>query len=302
MRFRATLLLCITVLALLGASCGTPKRAFSGKQALQYIETLCSYGERPVGSAALTKAGDYIVETLTKAGWEVEEQRFAYQGQNLRNIVGKKGSGPLIILGAHYDTRPLADRDPTDRSLPVMGANDGGSGTAVLLELARTLGRAATDQAEIWLVFFDGEDRGEIDGWPWCVGSTEFAERLAAGGQRIPEYVLVVDMVGDTDQRLYYEWSSALWLQEKVWGIAADLGYGAHFVREHRHRILDDHTPFLDRGITAAVMIDLDYPSWHTRYDTVDQISVDSLQRVGHVLQTMLEGEPFGMRAVEKSP
>jgi Zn-dependent M28 family amino/carboxypeptidase len=284
------------------AGCVAPSRPFDGKRALKDIETLCSYGERPVGSAALTKAGDYIIETLQKNGWQVEEQRFAYQGQNLRNIIGKKGSGPLVILGTHYDTRPLADRDPHDRSLPVMGANDGGSGTAVLLELARVLRPAATDQAEIWLVFFDGEDRGEIDGWPWCVGSTEFAARMMAGAYRMPEYVLVVDMVGDTEQAIYYEWSSTLWLMEKVWGIAAELGYGAHFIPEYRYRIIDDHAPFLNRGITAAVMIDFDYPYWHTRYDTVDKISVDSLQRVGHVLQTLLEGEPFGVRAVQKGP
>lgn len=302
MRFRAAIILCVIVLTLLVVGCAAPPRTFDGPRALKDIKTLCSYGERPVGSLALAKAGDYIAQTLKKNGWEVEEQRFAYQGQNLRNIIGKKGAGPLVILGTHYDTRPLADRDPADRSLPVMGANDGGSGTAVLLELARTLGSAATDQAEIWLVFFDGEDRGDIDGWPWCVGSDEFAERLADGAYPIPEYVLVVDMVGDMEQHIYYEWSSTLWLQEKVWGVAADLGYSAHFVPENRYRILDDHTPFLNRGITAAVMIDFDYPHWHTRYDTVDKISVDSLQRVGHVLQTLLEGEPFSMRSVEKGP
>jgi Zn-dependent M28 family amino/carboxypeptidase len=151
------------------------------------------------------------------------------------------------------------------------------------------LDKSVTDRAEIMLAFFDAEDRGGLNGWQWCVGSRYLAANLDVR----PQYVLVVDMIGDDDQRIYYEWTSTLWLQEKVWRVAADLGYQQHFIAQHRHSILDDHSSFQQWSIPAALIIDFDYPYWHTRYDTLDKISADSLQRVGDVLETMLEKEPF---------
>lgn len=270
-------------------ACTGGERRFSGKRALAHVRALCEIGPRPVGSKENAKAAEYIARVLERHGWQVEVQSFAYSGVPVRNVIGTKGQGPVIILGAHFDTRPVADKDPADRSLPVMGANDGGSGTAVLLELARVLGKRATDQAQVKLAFFDAEDRGELGGWPWCVGSEHMARTLTSR----PAYVVVVDMVGDDDQRIYYEWSSTLWLSEKLWQTAERLGYSQHFIPEHRYSIIDDHTPFLQRGMNAALIIDFDYPYWHTRYDTLDKISADSLQRVGDVLETLLEGEPF---------
>ncbi|MEA3408383.1 MAG: M28 family peptidase [Chloroflexota bacterium] len=277
------------LLVILSIECSPREKRFDGRRALKDVKTLCNLGPRPVGSKAHQQASRYIAETLEQNGWDVEVQEFAYQGETLRNVIGKRGEGPLILLGTHFDTRPLADKDPADRSQPVMGANDGGSGTAVVLELARALDTPATDHVELWLAFFDGQDRGDIGGWPWSVGARHTARNL----DRKPEYVLIIDMVGDDDQRIYYEWSSALWLQEKVWEIAAELGYQDHFIPQHQHHVIHDHTPFLTAGIPAAIMIDLDYPYWHTGHDTVDKISVDSLQRVGDVLETLLEGEPL---------
>ena len=279
----------VFVLALV--ACKGGEQRFSGKRALAHVKAQCDIGPRPVGSKANAKTVEYLTRVLERYGWQVELQSFAHEGMPVHNVIGTKGQGPLIVLGAHFDTRPVADKDPADRSLPVMGANDGGSGTAVLLELARVLGKRATDQAQLKLVFFDAEDRGELGGWPWCVGSAYMAKSLA--GTR-PAYVIVMDMVGDDDQRIYYEWSSTLWLEEKLWQIADQLGYKQHFIPEHRYSILDDHTSFLQWGMNAALIIDFDYPYWHTRYDTLDKISADSLQRVGDVLETLLEGEPFG--------
>jgi len=262
---------------------------FSGARAMHHVETLCDLGPRPVGSEANREAADHIARTLEANGWAVEYQEFGYRGEKVRNVIGKKGRGPVIILGAHYDTRPVADRDPADRSGGVDGANDGGSGTAVLLELSRVLDDAATDQAEIWLVFFDAADRGGLSAWPWSVGAQEMANTLSVR----PEYALIIDMVGDAEQRFYYEWSSSLWLLEKVWRIAEDKGYGDFFTPEYRHQIEYDHTPFFQWGVPAALVIDFDYPYWHTRHDTLDKVSVDSLQRIGDVLETLLEQEPF---------
>ena len=286
------------VLALTGAgvvACDPSQRRFSGKRALAHVEAQCDFGPRPVGSEANRKTSDYIGRVLEREGWEVAYQEFAYRGLKGRNVIGKKGQGPIIILGTHFDTRPIADRDPSDRSVAVMGANDGGSGTGVLLELARVLGSSATDQAELWLAFFDAEDRGDLNAWSWSVGARHMANSLTVR----PEYVLIIDMVGDSDQAIYYEWTSSLWLLEKLWYIAADLGYEQYFVPKHRHTILDDHTPFLDRGMAAALVIDFDYKYWHTKHDTLDKISAVSLQRVGDVLETMLEGDPFSPSRAE---
>lgn len=286
-------MLLVAIVLLVCVGCETTGQHFDGERAFAHVEAQCEIGPRPAGSEAAIKTTEYIKRTLERSEWQVEFQEFAYQGQALRNVIAKKGEGPIILVGTHYDTRPLADRDPHDRSKPIMGANDGGSGTAVLLELGRVLDERATDQAEIWLVFFDAEDRGDLGNWKWCVGSTHLADELSQHEATRPEYVLIVDMIGDADQQIYYEWSSVLWLQEKIWGIAADLGYEQQFVPYHRHTIWDDHSPFLQRGIPAAVVIDFDYPYWHTRFDTLDKISVDSLQRMGDVLETLLEGEPF---------
>jgi Zn-dependent M28 family amino/carboxypeptidase len=120
-------------------------------------------GPRPTGSEAGWKTGDYIVEQLQRSGWTVETQEFEYQGVKARNIVGKRGRGPIAIVGAHYDTRRQADSDPdpAKHTQPVSGANDGASGVAVLLEMARTLDVDKT-QREIWLTFFDAEDNGSL--------------------------------------------------------------------------------------------------------------------------------------------
>jgi glutaminyl-peptide cyclotransferase len=289
----AAVLLAMVVFGLL--ACNSPQRGFNGKRALSLVKAQVDLGPRPTGSEANRKTGDFIAQTLQRNGWRVETQEFAYNGLKVRNIIGKKGQGPVVILGAHYDTRPQADRDPTDRSQPVIGANDGGSGTAVLLELSRVLDEKATRQTEIWLAFFDAEDHGDLQGWPWSVGAGRVADSLTVR----PEYVIVVDMVGDQDQKIYYEWTSSLWVQEKIWAVAARLGYSEHMIPNHRYSVLDDHTPFITWGLPAALMIDLDYPYWHTTRDTLDKISADSLQRVGDVLETMLEEKPLDKSGTE---
>lgn len=267
--------------------CAPEHATFDGQRALEHVEALCALGPRHVGSEGNEAAAGYIQEHLEAHGWEVERQEFAHRGLPVRNVIGTKGRGPLIVLGTHFDTRPLADRDPQDRSQPVPGANDGGSGAAVLLELARVLDDETTNHASIQLAFFDGEDRAGLGGWGCCVGAYHAAAKLTER----PAYVIVVDMVGDAGQEFYYEWSSTLWLQERIWTLADSMGYGNYFIAEHRHAIVDDHTPFLQQGIPAALIIDFDYIYWHTTHDTPDKLSAASLQRVGGMLETLLKGE-----------
>ncbi len=257
---------------------------FDGQRAYQYVLAQCEFGPRYVGSEPGRQTAEYIVDELDNLGWTTEIQEFMYRGVVGRNVIGSKGRGPLVVLGAHYDTRSVADRDPFDPSQPVLGANDGASGVAVLLELARTLDINEVG-AEIWLVFFDAEDQGGIGGWPFSVGAAFMADHLVER----PEAVVVVDMVGDEEQRIPIELNSDPELSRDIWAIAEELGYQQHFVPEHGSSIIDDHLPFVERGIVAVDIIDINYPYWHTTEDTPDKVSSESLQRVGHVLEVWIE-------------
>jgi Zn-dependent M28 family amino/carboxypeptidase len=275
-------------------------RIFDGAHAYQeYLLGQLKFGVRPPGSAALRATGDYILAQLKTAQWKTETQEFTYRGVPLRNILAKtgEGRGSLVIIGTHYDTRPRADMDKVNPNQPILGANDGASGVAVLLELARTLDAAKLNN-EVWLAFFDAEDNGDLTSchlmpstncdqttWSWSVG----AEYVAANLQTKPAAVIVVDMIGDADQNIYYEHNSDAELQKELWNIAARLGYTRQFIPEFKWSITDDHTPFLQRGIRAVDLIDFDYPYWHTTQDTADKVSPASLERVGRVVKEWLE-------------
>lgn len=270
----------------LATSTAVPAPRFSGAQALTHAQAQMQWVPRDTGSQGWRLCGDYIRDQFAGFGWKVEEQHFSYQTIDCRNIIAKRGTGPGIIIGAHYDARRRADRDsdPAKVNDPVPAANDGASGVAVLLELARVL-KPEELGFEIWLAAFDAEDNGDLDGWDWIVGSTYMADNLTI----TPEAVVVVDMIGDKDQQLYYEGTSDEAIRTAIWNIGADLGYTS-FVPEVRHSMLDDHTPFLRRGLPAIDIIDFDYPYWHTTEDTLDKISPASLAAVGCTLETWLLG------------
>jgi Zn-dependent M28 family amino/carboxypeptidase len=147
---------------------------------------------------------------------------------------------------------------------------------AVLLELARTL---PEDSAPVWLVFFDAEDNGGIDGWEWIIGSRTFTSSLTIQ----PRAVVIVDMIGDADLQIPIEGNSDASLVQEIWSVADELGY-QQFSRESSGPILDDHIPFLQMGIPAVDIIDLAYPYWHTLADTPDKVSPESLEAVGRTI------------------
>jgi Zn-dependent M28 family amino/carboxypeptidase len=184
---------------------------------------------------------------------------------------------------AHYDSRIYADHDPdqTKRQEPVPGANDGASGVAVLLELARTL---PSETVPVWLVFFDAEDNGKIPGWDWILGSRLFVKTIHIK----PQAVIVVDMVGDNDLNIYMEEKSDPDLTKEIWQLAQEMGYSQFFIKEIKHNIIDDHIPFIEAGIPAVDIIDIDYPYWHTTSDTNDKVSAQSLEIVGSTLWTWI--------------
>jgi len=281
---RVAALIALTVACLAVNSCRPRPELFDGKRAYRHVVAQCDIGPRIVGTEGGQKAAEYITQELDKLGWTVERQEFIFHGVMGQNVIASRGSGDLYLLGAHYDTRPIADRDPTDPTQPVPGANDGASGVAVLLELARVLDQSKVNK-QVWLAFFDAEDCGNINGWPFSVGASHMAEHLSVQ----PKAVVVVDMVGDEDQRFMWETASNDALNRSLWAVAADLGYQHQFIPRLGYSIIDDHVPFLQRGFAAIDIIDFDYPYWHTTQDTPDKVSPESLQRIGRVLQKWLE-------------
>lgn len=262
--------------------------SFDGSRAYQDVITQVEMGPRTPGSEGHLKIRAWIKDQLEIAGWTVDIQETQRMGQPIFNVVAKRSPDqPAYILGAHYDTRFFADHDPDPnlQSDPVPGANDGASGVAVLLELARTLPEGSTP---VWLVFFDAEDNGRIEGWDWILGSRSFAESLAAK----PQGVVIVDMIGDADLNIYLEKNSDESLRAEIWSVADRLGYGQQFINKEKYSMLDDHTPFLEAGIPAVDLIDFDYPYWHTTQDTPDKVSADSLHAVGHTLWTWIVEKP----------
>lgn len=255
--------------------------AFDGQRALADVETQVAFGPRTSGSSGHAQALEWMRAELSVAGWETRIQSAERLGHPIQNVIAYRGEEtPRIILGAHYDTRIFADHDPdpTKQLEPVPGANDGASGVAVLLELARVLPQ---DRAPVWLVFFDAEDNGRIEGWDWILGSQAFVDELDFH----PGAAVIVDMIGDADQNIYIERNSNPELVQEIWDIAAELGYEQSFIPEPKYSMLDDHTPFLQAGIPAIDIIDFDYPYWHTTDDTVDKVSAESLEAVGRTLQ-----------------
>jgi glutaminyl-peptide cyclotransferase len=260
-------------------------QSFSGQMAYESVVLQVALGPRITGTPQNWKLGEQILAELSANGWVTETQVFTYHNTLVRNIIGAKGSGDIVILGAHYDTRRRADQDAQHPDQPVPGADDGGTGVGVLLELSRVLDVAKAGK-QVRLVFFDAEDNGELDGWDWLVGSRYYANSLMI----TPTAVVVTDMIGDVKQEIYLETNSTSALKNQIWSVADSLGYGQYFIPLAKWNMTDDHTPFLERGWPAVDIIDFDYPYWHTTQDTPDKISPESLQRVGRTLQVWLEG------------
>lgn len=265
-----------------------PSLGFNGTRAFTYLEAQCAFGPRPPGSNNLTECGNYIIQTLEGKGWSVETQTWTYQNTQLRNILAG-ATTPQYVLLAHYDTRPIADSDPDplNRSRPILGANDGASGVAVLMELAEVLPEEA--KAVTMLLFVDAEDSGNYNSWEWIVGSTYFINNLTPAQKSTIRAAILIDMIGDIDLQLPRERSSTPSLVGVLWQTAADLNYDAVFLNVSGPYVIDDHRPFLEAGIPAVDIIDFSYPFWHTLEDTPDKCSALSLEVVGRVVEAFME-------------
>jgi glutaminyl-peptide cyclotransferase len=274
--------LALLALALLAGVATGASPKFDGAAALKHVERLVAIGPRVAGAPGGVRAREYIVAEARKIGGaQVQVRPFEADTpdglMSMANVIAVlPGARPdVIMLAGHYDTKLF-------REFRFVGANDGGSSAALLLELGRVLA-AAPRRYTYWLVWFDGEEaRGAWTATDSLYGSRQLAGELAKTG-RLPRAMILADMIGDRDLSINREAYSAPWLTDIIWDSAARLGYGRHFRRELMP-VEDDHVPFMKQGVPAALLIDFNYPPWHTAEDTVDKVSAQSLTVVGEVL------------------
>ena len=292
----------VFALSTLVAACGSrPKTAFDGDRALAHVRTQLAFGPRIPGSEGHRRTGDWIVRQMRALADTVIEQRWTHvtaAGDTLplRNILARfrPGETQRILYLTHWDTRPVADYSPIlgDRTKPVMGANDGASGVALLVALGEVL-KKTPPQYGVDLLFVDGEDYGSFArDEDVLLGSKYFAQHLPSGDYR-PLFGVLWDMIGDADLRIQQEAFSVQQAPEvvsRVWAAASDMGYGKYFVGEVGDAVTDDHVPLLRAGLRVIDVIDLYYVEpngprnyHHTVYDTIDKVSARSLQVVGDV-------------------
>lgn len=279
--------------------------SFDAERAFGYLAELCAIGPRVSGTSGMERQRERLVRHLEPLADHVSLDHFKAQQRsrpgpvNFANLTARwfPERSDRVLLCTHYDTRPIADRepDPSDWGRPFLGANDGASGVALLMELAVHL-RGWPIEYGVDLVCFDGEEYifdPEVD--DYLLGSSHFAGAYdpEAGGFHYRAAILL-DMIGGRGARFPVEIHSALGagqLVAEIWGLAEDLGCSA-FVGRYGHAIVDDHLPLLAVGIPAIDIIDLDYPHWHRLSDTLANCSAESLEQVARVLISWLCRRP----------
>lgn len=286
------LLLATTVIVLV--ACGAdaqnrsaataPRAGFDSNRAWTDLERQVAFGPRPAGSAALAQCRQYIEAQLKAAGITYREQAFDAMTPagviKMVNVIGTiPGRRPeRIALATHYDTKRF-------QQFKFVGASDGASSTAAVLELARVL-KNRQNEFTIELLFLDGEEAVNVE---WrdpdnTYGSKYYVQAAKQAGTLSGlKALILLDMVGDRDLDIRPDSNSARWLNAIVWSSAARLGYSSTFVPEG-FTVEDDHLPFVQAGVASIDIIDLDYPQWHTAQDDLDHVSARSLQIVGDVV------------------
>jgi glutaminyl-peptide cyclotransferase len=260
--------------------------AFDSNRAWEHVRQLVAIGPRPAGSAAIEQSRTYIRKQLAEAGLTVTDQAWDDQTPvgrvHMVNLVATipGASRERLVIGGHYDTKRFPFR--------FVGANDGGSSAALLLELARVL-KSRRNALTIELLFLDGEE-AVIDwtGTDHTYGSRHYVAQARQNGtlSSIKSFVLV-DMIGDRDLQIKRDLNSTTWLTDIIWAAAQKRQLGAYFSQD-RVQIEDDHLPFMEAGVPSVDIIDLEYPAWHTAADTLDAVSARSLQVVGDALVAAL--------------
>jgi Zn-dependent M28 family amino/carboxypeptidase len=281
--------LLITLAACMSAAQQTPPAVrFDGQRALNHTAQVVALGPRPAGSPALAKTRDYIRKELSALGLTVKEQAFTATTPagkvdmvNLRATIGGPDTARRLIVAGHYDTKVF-------KNASFVGANDGGSSTGFLIELARVL-KQSPPAIPVELLFLDGEEAVRLE---WRDPDNRYGSRYYVESARkdgtLPQIaaLVLVDMIGDADLGMKREAQSTPWLTDIIWETAARLGRKEFLAEETP--IEDDHIPFLEAGVAAVDLIDLEYQPWHTPQDTMDKLSARSFQAVGDVIVAAL--------------
>jgi len=267
------------------------KSGLSGEKAMEHVRAQVAFGPRPPGSPALEKCRSYLKQQLTGFGYQIDDDAFVaqtpYGSVSMHNLIAHKGKGDrgVIAIASHYDTKLM-------EGMKFVGANDAGSSTGLLLELARVLADSK-DKLDYWFVFLDGEEAlVEWSTFDSTYGSRHLARKWAAEGvtSKVRSLILL-DMVGDKNLDIWYETNSTKRLMDLFCSTARKIGFGS-ILSEVKSGIGDDHLPFLDAGIPCVDIIDFNYGPensyWHTAADTVDKLSPQSLEKVGRVVLGML--------------
>ncbi len=294
---RSVVLILFTPCFLIIYGCGKELPSFNGDEAMEYLTAQTDYGPRNPGSAAARECRDYLVNELEKYADRVLLQPFTFTDNDsvfeCTNIIASFNLSPKdghrYLFTAHWDSRRWADRDAESRNheSPILGANDGASGVAVLM-LAAKIMKEFPPEKGVDIVFFDAEDSGtEGDNSSWCLGSRHFADNL---GEYRPVFGVLLDLVGDKDLRLPMEGNSLIYafdLTNRIWETAEELDLPA-FIKEEGPIVYDDHIPLNQAGIPTVDIIDFDYPYWHTVEDTPDKCSAESLAQVGKLILALI--------------
>jgi hypothetical protein len=291
-----------------------PQNPLDAGRAFRYLEQICAIGPRPSGSAGMRAQHQLVHHHFAALGGQVSYQRFYADNPlggakvPMANLIVQwhPEKRQRILLCAHCDTRPLPDRDPNPllrREGVFIGASDGASGVAVLMELAHLM-PGLDCRYGVDFVLFDGEELVYVDERdPYFVGSTHFArEYVANPPAHRYRWGVLLDMVGDADLQVYQEQFSVSWretrpLVAQIWGTAQRLGV-KEFIARAKHVVRDDHLPLRNIGrIPTCNIIDFDYPAWHTTADTPAQCSGESLAKVGWVVYEWLRSQESGVRS-----
>jgi peptidase M28-like protein len=303
MQKKNTIIILFFSLQLFFCSDGIPQ--FDEQNAFSYLEKQCEFGPRNPGSEGAKNCLVYLEKELSKYADKVVRQPFQHFDKRtnktflMTNLIASFNAkkSQRVFLAAHWDTRPMADRDPNpnNRNIPIIGANDGASGVAVLLEIARNLAASSPDIG-VDIILFDGEDfgdEGDLD--EYFLGSRFFAENAK---NYKPRFGILLDMIGDAQLSIPIEGYSQKYLPQivnKIWSTAESLG---EYVFENRSGsyIEDDHKILIEKGIPCVDLIDFAYPDeshryWHTIEDTPDKCSPESLGSVGRVLLNVIYNE-----------
>ncbi|MBI2427241.1 MAG: M28 family peptidase [Ignavibacteriales bacterium] len=272
---------------------------FDGKKAFEYLTAQTNFGPRNPNSVGHRKCLEFLTDELKKYSENVTQQSFTVQGYNetlkLTNVFAsfRPDLQRRILLLAHWDTRPRAEEDPNpeNRNKPIIGANDGASGVAVLLELARMF-KENSPSVGVDILLTDGEDYGDSkkdrNNSLYSLGAKHFAKMKSP--QYTPQFGILLDMVGDKDLQIPLEQHSMQYapqVLDLVWKTAEEIGV-TNFVNIPGEAVIDDHLPLNEAGIPTIDLIDFQYPYWHTQQDTPDKCSPQSLEAVGNVLSALI--------------